>query len=81
MRLLKIVLAQQPRHDFGPLAINGGTVETVFRISNEGSASVRLVSVTTSYGCTSVVVEFTDGSKAGPFGMPATGYKHGSNGR
>lgn len=57
-------------HDFGSIPIDGGNVETVFTISNTGSTAVRLVAVYTSCGCTSAVLEFADGSKVGPFGMP-----------
>ncbi len=65
--------AEPISHEFGSISIDGGTVETVFRVANEGEIPTRLVSVTTSCGCTTAVVEFDDGSSAGPFGMPGHG--------
>ncbi len=62
--------ADPQQYDFGSIPINGGKVETVFQMSNTGSAPVRLVAVYTSCGCTTAVLEFADGSTAGPFGMP-----------
>lgn len=57
-------------HDFGQVPIDGGDVETTFRVSNGGLGSVTLVSIYTSCGCTTAVLEFEDGSREGPFGMP-----------
>lgn len=62
--------ADRQSHDFGSISMNGGNVETVFRISNSGSSSLRLIAIYTSCGCTSAAIQFTDGSQAGPFGMP-----------
>ncbi len=62
--------ADRLSHDFGSIPINGGNVETVFRISNTGSRPLRLVAIYTSCGCTTAVIDFADGSRAGPFGMP-----------
>ena len=62
--------AAQDRYEFGAVPINGGDVEHVFQVANEGSEPVSLVSVYTSCGCTTAVLEFADGSKEGPFGMP-----------
>ncbi len=62
--------ADRLSHDFGSIPINGGNVETVFRISNSASSSLRLVAIYTSCGCTSAAIDFADGSQAGPFGMP-----------
>ncbi len=58
------------QYDFGSIPIDGGNVETVFQVSNKGSAPVRLVAVYTSCGCTTAVLEFANGGEAGPFGMP-----------
>jgi hypothetical protein len=60
------------RHDFGEIPIDGGVVETVFQVENDGEET-QLVAVYTSCGCTSAVLEFGDGSTAGPFGMPGHG--------
>ncbi len=65
--------SDRERHDFGDIAIDGGDVETVFRVSNTAHDEVELVAVYTSCGCTSAVLEFDDGSTAGPFGMPGHG--------
>lgn len=62
--------ADRDRYDFGAIPINGGNVQTVFQVANRGSEAVSLVSVYTSCGCTTAVLEFPDGSKEGPFGMP-----------
>lgn len=62
--------ADRRQHDFGRVPIYGGDVETAFQVSNGGPDPVRLVSVYTSCGCTTAVLEFDDGSREGPFGMP-----------
>jgi hypothetical protein len=62
--------ADQHLYEFGDVPIGGGKVSTAFQVSNAGASPVRLVSVYTSCGCTTAEIEFVDGSKAGPFGMP-----------
>lgn len=57
-------------YDLGSIPIDGGNVEAAFEVWNEGSSPVRLAAVYTSCGCTTAVLEFADGSTAGPFGMP-----------
>jgi hypothetical protein len=64
--------SDQVSHDFGDIPIDGGVVETVFQVENDGEET-RLVAVYTSCGCTSAVLEFGDGSTVGPFGMPGHG--------
>lgn len=65
--------AEPPEHDFGRVPIDGGMVGTVFRIVNEGSDDVRLLSVSTSCGCTKALAEFSDGSTVGSFDVPDDG--------
>lgn len=67
-------------HDFGRVPIDGGTVETLFRLVNESSDDVQLASVATSCGCTSATAQFADGSTVGSFDPPADG-DWGSAGR
>ncbi len=62
--------ADRTRYDFGRIRVLGGDVETVFQVSNGSPNPVNLVSVYTSCGCTTAVLEFEDGSQQGPFGMP-----------
>jgi hypothetical protein len=64
------LLAERDKHDFGDVPIDGGTVSTVFEVTNPGADPVRLVSVFTSCGCTTAEIEFPDSSTEGPFGMP-----------
>jgi len=65
--------ADRPDHDFGVVRIDGGKVETLFSIVNEGPGEVRLLYVSTSCGCTEAVAEFADGSTVGPFSLPVDG--------
>jgi hypothetical protein len=62
--------ADRTRYDFGRVRVLGGNVETVFQVPNDSPNPVSLVSVYTSCGCTTAVLEFEDGSQQGPFGMP-----------
>ena len=62
--------ADRLRHDFGSVPIDGGNVETEFQVSNKGSSPVRVVGIYTSCACTTAMVEFEEGVRAGPFGMP-----------
>jgi len=66
--------SDKPHHDFGEIPITGGDVETVFQVSNEAVDEVELAAVYTSCGCTTAMLEFAEGSTAGPFGMPGHGY-------
>ncbi len=69
--LERSVLTADPRqYDFGRVPIDQGDVETAFRVTNRGADPVTLVSVYTSCGCTTAVLEFEDGTREGPFGMP-----------
>lgn len=65
--------ADEWRHDFGEIPIDGGDVTTTFTLTNQGEDAAQLAAVYTSCGCTSAVLEFTDGSSVGPFGMPGHG--------
>ena len=55
---------------FGRVPINGGNVGTKFVITNVAGRPVRLLRVYTSCGCTTASLTFSDGTRAGPFGMP-----------
>lgn len=67
------LIAAEPRHDFGEIPIDGGDVTSAFKLTNEADETVELAAVYTSCGCTTAVLEFADGSNAGPFGMPGHG--------
>ncbi|NNJ48585.1 MAG: DUF1573 domain-containing protein [Acidimicrobiia bacterium] len=58
-------------HDFGRVPIDGGVVEAVFHVVNDGPDQVRLLSVSTSCGCTTALAVFTDGSTVGSYDAPA----------
>lgn len=64
------LVAEVATRDLGTLGISDGTVETTFRVSNGTAEPVQLVAVFTSCMCTEAVLEFQDGTTAGPFGMP-----------
>ncbi len=63
----------RPEHDFGRVPIDSGSVETVFHIVNDGPDVMRLLSVSTSCGCTKALAEFADGSTVGSFDIPDDG--------
>ena len=65
--------ADRSAHDFGRVRIDGGPVETVFDIVNDGASEVRLLAVSTSCGCTKATAEFADGSTVGSFDAPIDG--------
>lgn len=67
------LVPDEPGYDFGEISIDGGDVTTAFKLTNEVDEAVELAAVYTSCGCTSAVLEFADGSSAGPFGMPGHG--------
>lgn len=64
------LVADRVLHDFGKVPIDGGTVETVYIVRNTAGAEVRLAAVYSSCMCTTALLEFPDGTTAGPFGMP-----------
>jgi Protein of unknown function (DUF1573) len=56
-------------HEFGDVPIDGGTVTASFRLKNATASTIRLTELFTSCMCTTVMLEFSDASTAGPFGM------------
>lgn len=55
-------------HSWGDVPINGGNVEAVFTVTNEGTAPLKLYNVSTSCMCTTAQLEV--GGKVSPeFGM------------
>ena len=66
------LVATEKFYDFGTIKINGGNVETKFKITNLTDKDVNLESVTTSCMCTVAYIEGVNGEK-GPFGMVGHG--------
>lgn len=64
------LVADRTVHEFGDVPIDGGVVETVYNVRNDAAEEVRLAAVYSSCMCTTAVLEFADGTSAGPFGMP-----------
>ncbi|MFQ6046301.1 MAG: DUF1573 domain-containing protein [Gemmatimonadales bacterium] len=66
----QLLVAEPAEHDFGRVPLSGGNVTTRFVVTNRGKRAIRLRDVYTSCGCTTAELEFSDGTVAGPFGMP-----------
>jgi len=62
--------ADHATHEFGDVPIGGGHVQAVFKLTNDGADSTRIVAAYTSCMCTTATLGFPDGTTAGPFGMP-----------
>lgn len=62
--------AQVAKRDLGTVRIADGLVETTFRVTNGADEPTGLAAVYTSCMCTEVTLEFADGTRMGPFGMP-----------
>lgn len=62
--------AEVRTRSLGEVAIKGGLVETEFVIENADDAPATLAAAYTSCMCTEVTLEFGDGTRMGPFGMP-----------
>jgi hypothetical protein len=50
------LVAEEIFYDFGEISIFGGTVETVFKLKNEGTEDVVIKGGTTSCGCTTAEI-------------------------
>lgn len=67
-----ILVVSEKLYDFGAIKINGGNVETKFKITNPTNKEINLESITTSCMCTVAYIESVNGEK-GPFGMVGHG--------
>lgn len=66
----QLLLVEPATYDFGRVPLTGGDVTTRFVVTNRSNRAVRLSDVYTSCGCTTVKLQFSSGTVAGPFGMP-----------
>lgn len=62
--------AAVPSRDLGTVEITGGLIRTEFAVTNAGDTPTGLTAAYTSCMCTEVTLQFEDGTRRGPFGMP-----------
>lgn len=62
------------RHAFGDVSMANGLVSHTFKITNEGTADLKLSKISTSCMCTTAILE-VDGERSPKFGMAG----HGTN--
>ena len=70
---LGVLSLPEDYYDFGDVKIDGGKVEKVFTVTNNGSEEVIINQAYTSCMCTTVVLKDGKGKKLGQFGMPGHG--------
>lgn len=64
------LVAEVTTRDLGTVGIGDGLVKTVFHVTNGADEATGLAAAYTSCMCTEATLEFQDGTRAGPFGMP-----------
>lgn len=62
-------MKQELSHDWGDINIKGGIVDHTFTLKNSGTNDLIIKGANTSCMCTTVLIEFFDGTKSSKFGM------------
>lgn len=71
--VVSVLKATETLYDFGMISMKNGDVSKTFKVTNISDVDVLIPSLTTSCMCTRAYFIDSDGSKAGPFGMPGMG--------
>lgn len=64
--------ADSTYYDFGDVSMAQGLARSTFKITNDGTADLKISNIATSCMCTKAVLE-VDGQKSPEFGMPGHG--------